>query len=862
MPSELPRPRRSGEVNQILPVAWYRFRSTLRRRLSGYLSIVLLAGLVGGLSMASLAGARRTQSSYPTFLASTNPSDLTVSAGSLNSDAADGSNAFTKQISHLPGVKRVRDLIAPTVIPLTTKGAARLELANELQVYGSLDGELSQQDRLTIVKGHLTNPRRADEVEMTANAAAHLHLRVGQKILLGAFTTEQAGYPGFGTAKVQPRLRFEATLTGIVVFNNEVVQDDVDRSYGFMVVTPALIRKISAISPSSTTPVLYNLQLDHGYRDDAKVETEFINATPPQSSYEVHVAARTTAQVELSVKPESVALGAFGAIAALVALILGLQAISRQLRFSDEDRRVLWALGASPAAIAGDGLIGALSAVVLGALLAVAVAVLLSPLAPLGPVRAVYPHPGIAFDWAVLGAGLSVLILALGAATIAISIRRSPTRARGRRRATPRVSTITRGAESLGLPVSALVGVRFALEPGRGRTEVPVRSTLVGTILAVTLLVSTLTFSSGLSTLVSHPSLYGWNWSYMLLPSGDVPPHALNLLSHDPDVAAWSGYSGYASVQIEGQNFPILLGHPHAKVAPPILSGHGLDANNQIVLGSATLAQLHKKVGDTVTASYGTPKDAPIYIPPTRLRIVGTATFPAVGTSSFIADHPSMGTGALLPVGVEPPAFHQATLAKDPNLNGPELVFVRLRAGVSVAQGHANALRIAAAADQTFAADPNGQGNVVAVRGVQRPAQIVDYRSIGSTPVFLAAALALGAIVALALTLVASVRRRRRDLALLKALGLTPRQLARVVAWQATVTALAGVIVGVPLGILIGRQLWTLFARSINAVPDPTVPTVSVIFVVLGSLIFANLVATIPGRIAARTSTALALRAE
>jgi hypothetical protein len=523
---------------------------------------------------------------------------------------------------------------------------------------------------------------------------------------------------------------------------------------------------------------------------------------------------------------------------------------------------VLWALGASPATIAGDGLIGALSAVVFGALLAVAVAVLLSPLAPLGPVRDVYPHPGFAFDWTILGAGLSVLILALGTATIAISIRLSKQRTRGRRRASQRVSTITRGAESLGLPVAALVGVRFALEPGQGRTEVPVRSTLMGTILAVTLLVSTLTFSSGLSTLVSHPSLYGWNWSYMLLPSGDVPPHALNLLSHDPDVAAWSGYDGYASVQMEGQNVPILIGHPHAKVAPPILSGHGLDANNQIVLGSATLAQLHKKVGDTITVSYGSPKDAPIYIPPTPLLIVGTATFPAVGTSSFIADHPSMGTGALVPVGVEPPAFHQATLAKDPNLNGPELVFVRLRAGVSVAQGHANALHIVAAADQTFAADPNGQGNVVSVRGVQRPAQIVNYRSIGSIPVFLAAALALGAIVALALTLVASVRRRRRDLALLKALGFTPRQLARVVAWQATVTALAGVIVGVPLGILIGRQLWTLFARNINAVPDPTVPTVSVILVVLGSFIFANLVATIPGKIAARTSTALALRAE
>lgn len=849
-------------MSLVLPVAWYRFRSTLRRQLPGYLSIVLLVGLVGGLAMASLAGARRTQSSYPTFLASTNPSDLTVSVGTLSSGAPDVSSAFKTKLSNLPGVKQVRDLIAPTVIPLNKQGAPRFQLVNVLQVYGSLDGELSQEDRLTIVRGRLTNPKRADEVEMTASAAKFLHLRVGQQILLGAFTARQTESAGFGTAKVKPRLRFEATLTGIVVFNNEVVQDDVDRSYGFMVVTSALIRQVAAISPSATTPVLYDLQLNNGNQDIAKVESEFIGLTPPQSSYQIHVTSRSTAQVELSIKPESVALGAFGAIAALVALILAMQALSRQLRFSEEDRRVLRALGASPAATASEGLIGALSAVVLGALLAVAIAVLISPLAPLGPVREVYPDRGIAFDWTVLVGGLLVLICTLGVAAIVLSIRRSPHRARGRRRATQGGSSITRRAEALGLPVSALVGIRFALEPGRGRTEVPARSTLMGTILAVALLVSTLTFSSGLSTLVSHPPLYGWNWSYMLQPSDDVPPHALNLLSHDPDVAAWSGYSGYASVQIDSQNVPILLGHPHAKVSPPILSGHGIDANNQVVLGSATLAQLHKKVGDTVTISYGTPRDAPINIPRTRLTIVGTATFPAVGSSSFIADHPSMGTGALISMGAEPPAFQRALLTKDPNLNGPELVFVRLRAGVSVAQGHANALHIVAAADQTFAADPNGQGNVVAVRGVQRPAQIVDYRSVGSTPVFLAAALALGAIVALALTLVASVRRRRRDLALFKVLGFTPRQLARVVSWQASVTAIVGLIVGVPLGILIGRQLWTLFARNINAVPDPTVPTVSIMLVVLGSLIFANLVAAIPGRIAARTSTALALRAE
>ena len=88
----------------------------------------------------------------------------------------------------------------------------------------------------------------------------------------------------------------------------------------------------------------------------------------------------------------------------------------------------------------------------------------------------------------------------------------------------------------------------------------------------------------------------------------------------------------------------------------------------------------------------------------------------------------------------------------------------------------------------------------------------------------LASGLAAGAGVALGLTLVASVRRRRRDLALLKTLGFTRNQLAETVAWQASVAAVIGVVIGVPVGIALGRWLWDLFARAIFAVPAPTVP--------------------------------------
>ena len=133
---------------------------------------------------------------------------------------------------------------------------------------------------------------------------------------------------------------------------------------------------------------------------------------------------------------------------------------------------------------------------------------------------------------------------------------------------------------------------------------------------------------------------------------------------------------------------------------------------------------------------------------------------------------------------------------------------------------------------------------------------------MGTTPAILGAGLAAGAVTALALTLMASVRRRRRDLALLKTLGFTRGQLAAAVAWQSSIAVAAGTVVGVPVGIALGRFLWDLFAHQISVVPDPTVPGSPVILIIVGALALANIVALVPGRIAGRTPAALLLRAE
>jgi ABC-type lipoprotein release transport system permease subunit len=124
-------------------------------------------------------------------------------------------------------------------------------------------------------------------------------------------------------------------------------------------------------------------------------------------------------------------------------------------------------------------------------------------------------------------------------------------------------------------------------------------------------------------------------------------------------------------------------------------------------------------------------------------------------------------------------------------------------------------------------------------------------------PDLLAASLALGAVVALGLSRVASVRRRRRDLALLKALGYTRAQLGWTVAWQSTIAAAIGVVVGLPAGTALGRWLWDLFARSIYAVPDAPLPGLSLLLVAVAAFILANVVAAVPGAYAARTPAAL-----
>jgi FtsX-like permease family len=837
--------------------ARYRFPAMLRRRWRQYLVLALTIALLGGTAMASIEFARRTQSSYPAYLQETDASDLTLSTYGIGGGGATlYSPATERAIARLPAVAHVESWAGVFAVPIDRSGAPELSIGNEVNFAGSETGLYFHMDRVHALEGRVADPDRVDEFMTSPLGAKLLGVRVGQVIPVGLYTNTQSMLPGFGTASVPPAKRFAMKLVGIVQFNNQVIEDDTDRLPTNAVYTPAFTHQVPDVDTNGTW---YGIQLRPHAGSLASVENELRRALPTGATANFSVTSQTESKVERAVEPESIALGVFGLIAALACVVTGLLLVGREIQESEPDREVLRALGAAPIATLVDPLLGTTIAIVVGTALASALAVVLSPIAPLGPIHDVF-DPGVTFDWTVVGGGIAVfggLLIAGSLLIAALSASRRSASHVGRDPA--RASQLAQAASGIGCPVPMTIGLRFALEAGRGRTAGMARSVLIGAVVALTTVAATLTFGNSLTTLVTHPELYGWNWTYALGSQQDVPPAALKWLDHSHDVAAWSGYNE-PNLQVDGQSVPALTTSGTPAVGPPLLSGSGVKRDT-VVLGSSTLAALHTHVGGTVSVGYGTPNLAPLYLPPIRATVSGTATFPSIAGSTTFAEHIGLGVGALVSSGVLPAKFLRAVQSPDPVLDGPALVFVKMRPNVSRSAAERDMQDVVNVAGKQFATDRNAAGDGVTFLAVQRPAEIVNYQATGDTPIVLAAALGAGATLVLLLVLAGTVRQRRMDLAVLKTMGFTRRQLVFTLTWQAATVAVVGIVIGIPLGIAVGRVLWDLFARNIGVVPAPTVPY-SVAVVAVGTLVLAVVVALLPGRKAASTPAGVVLREE
>lgn len=134
-------------------VTWYRFTRTFPRRRVGYLTVVLLVGLVGGVALAAVAGARRTQSAFPAYLAASKAGDLQVSV--YLSGSSPLTNVYdprvTARLARLRLARHVAVSVNSFVAPLTATGEPDLSPPlqnNEVQTVGGLEGEYWSQDRV------------------------------------------------------------------------------------------------------------------------------------------------------------------------------------------------------------------------------------------------------------------------------------------------------------------------------------------------------------------------------------------------------------------------------------------------------------------------------------------------------------------------------------------------------------------------------------------------------------------------------------------------------------------------------------------------------------------------------------------
>ena len=130
------------------------------------------------------------------------------------------------------------------------------------------------------------------------------------------------------------------------------------------------------------------------------------------------------------------------------------------------------------------------------------------------------------------------------------------------------------------------------------------------------------------------------------------------------------------------------------------------------------------------------------------------------------------------------------------------------------------------------------------------PTSLINFGEAVDFPLIFGAILALFGAATLLHLLVVSVSSRRQEIVLLKVLGFVNDQIASMVSWQATTLALAGSVIGVPLGIVVGRAAWHAFANNLGAVPVSVVPVWLVGLLVVGVLVVANLIAVAPAMVA------------
>ena len=285
-----------------------------------------------------------------------------------------------------------------------TPGAKPMPTSS-ISAEASVGGLDFNEDPVTVTQGRMADPHKADEFVIDAASAKALGYHLGETVPIGWVTNAQTASGNFNPNQPDPGPSAGAVkLVGISEGQATTLFQDQDSANGqsIMLFTPALTNKLL---DCCSNDMVSALTLQGGDRHLSAVEAEVKRALPKGLPFVYVESQSIIATANATLRPETIALGVFGGIAGVAALLIAGQVISRRIRLRAPELDIARALGADPPMTLWDGLLGTLGAVLLGSLLAGAVAVGLSPLGPLGPVR---PFLGVALrpDWAVIGLGV------------------------------------------------------------------------------------------------------------------------------------------------------------------------------------------------------------------------------------------------------------------------------------------------------------------------------------------------------------------------------------------------------------------------------------------------------------------------
>jgi hypothetical protein len=414
-------------------------------------------------------------------------------------------------------------------------------------------------------------------------------------------------------------------------------------------------------------------------------------------------------------------------------------------------------------------------------------------------------------------------LLALGAATSAglvaglgvLSAWRSGRRRRPDR--VPQVSAMVGRLARIGVGPVGVTGVRLALEPGRGRTAVPTRTAVGSVAVAVAGTTAVLVFAGALGDLVDDPAAWGGNADLIVSES---------VTADDFEAAGVTGIDEVALAEVGD----VLVGDrsvPAEAIEPPdspagwtIAEGRTPERSGEVTLGRRAASRLDLSVGDTLTVTDGQGD-------PYRLAVVGVGLGPPIAASQ-------LGASVLvwpddLPRVASADTFGSTYLTTSPDADLAE-VYDQISAHLEVS-----------------------------VREV--PTEVDNLRRLGPLPAILGLFLATIGLLALGNALFLATRRRRADLAVLRAVGLTPRQTAITFLVMSVVTAVVGLVVGVPIGAAVGSVLWRAVAAEV-AVPDDVSVPGAVLGMIVAVPLIASVLAAVPARRAAALRPAQVLRTE